>query len=748
MREALDMVLGVVAEPAMHGLLHFLWQGSVVALLLAGVLVLLRPRRAETRYRLACGALALMVALPLATAIEYGLQGRDHAAFGDPVDGGEAPRLDTAAVVRDLARTLPTEDATSGLAGSLLRQVSARVEPADAAPWVLGAWLAGVAVFSLLHLGGWFQVRNLTRLDVTPAPREWQERADEIGRALGLDRAVRVLRSVAVEVPVAVGWLRPVILIPAAALSGLPARQLECILAHELAHIRRRDYLVNLLQTCAETLLFYHPAVWWVSRLIRAERENCCDDIAVELAGSRVLYARALVDFEELRQVTPRLAMGADGGSLLRRVERLIGGPEMSLQAHRNHLAGTVAALLVVLGGSVLALAAQSQLDNVVTQATSASLADVSVRGYWFAEREKEDLHLELSDRSGGGRRSGWRNNLRVDEDDFTDLSFGEDVEFSLVRPAGTFVFSGDFEGDEGDGRFTFAADTGYLADLAELGTRRIDDRIVMVLATQNLEIATVRELRDMDYGPFDEDEIVTIAIFEVTPEFIRDMEKAGFEDIPLEKLVAMRVHDVNRAFVEEMRDVGFDAVDVDDAISWSVHDVDVENVKELRKEFGEDLTPDDVLSMKIHGVDHHFVEEMAEAGFHDLGHEELLSMKIHGVTAHEVHQLHSAGYDLDADEVLAWNIHGVTPEFIEATREMGFDLDDDELIAWRIHGVNRAFIEDLAEVGYEDLDADTLVSMRIHGVTPHWIRHLRDRGIDDLTADELIRLKISGVDL
>jgi len=750
-REALDLTLGAVAEPAMHGLLHFLWQGSVVALILAGVLLLLRPRRAETRYRLACGALVLMVALPVFTAVQRGLGERDLAAVGDPIDGGEAPRLDTAAVVRELARTLPAEDATRGLAGSLLRRVTVRVEPADAAPWVLGAWLAGVIVFSGLHLGGWFRVRQLTRLDVAPAPAEWQERADSLGRALGLGRTVRVLRSAAVEVPAVVGWLRPVVLIPAAALLGLPVRNLECILAHELAHIRRRDYLVNLLQTCAETLLFYHPAVWWVSRLIRAERENCCDDIAVELAGNRLLYARALVDLEELRQATPRLAMGADGGSLLRRVQRLIGGPEMSLQTHRNHLAGTIAALLVVLGGSMLALAAESQLGEAVSLAAGTELADVSVRGRWVAERNGDELRLELSrrDRSEDRHYDSWHTTLRVDVDDFEELRFGEDAEFRLVRPAGTFVFSGDFDDDEGDGRFTFAADAGYLADLAELGTERVDERIVMVLATENLEIATVRELRDMGYGPFADDEIVTIAIFEVTPAYIRDLEKAGYDDIPLDTLVAMRVHDVDREYIEEMHEAGFASHSLDEVIAWSVHDVTAADVKDMREHFGDDLSAEDVLAMKIHGVDQHYAEELEEAGLHDLDHGDLVAMKIHGVSGHGIRDLREAGHeDLDASGVLAWNIHDVTPEFIEETRELGYDLSDEELLAWRIHDVDRGFIKDLAELGYEDIDAEDLLAMKIHGATPEWIRHLRQRGIDDLSVEDLIKLRISGVEL
>ena len=126
------------------------------------------------------------------------------------------------------------------------------------------------------------------------------------------------LESTLVEVPMVIGWLRPVILLPVAATTGLSSEQLEAILAHELAHVARRDYLVNLLQSVVETLLFYHPAVWWVSNQIRVEREHCCDDIAVAVSGNVLVYARALTELEELRgrSPAPSLALGGDGGAL------------------------------------------------------------------------------------------------------------------------------------------------------------------------------------------------------------------------------------------------------------------------------------------------------------------------------------------------------------------------------------------------------------------------------------------------
>ena len=147
--------------------------------------------------------------------------------------------------------------------------------------------------------------------------------AVRIARRLGVRRSVRLLSSARVLVPAVIGWLRPAILLPAAVVAGMPAAHLDAILAHELAHIRRSDFLVNVLQSAAEVLLFYHPAVWWVSRQIRVERELCADDLAVAVSGDRVTYAAALTSLESLRAEPLAIAI-VSGDDLLTRVRRLL----------------------------------------------------------------------------------------------------------------------------------------------------------------------------------------------------------------------------------------------------------------------------------------------------------------------------------------------------------------------------------------------------------------------------------------
>jgi uncharacterized protein (TIGR03435 family) len=184
---------------------------------------------------------------------------------------------------------------------------------------------------------------------VRAAPGEWQRTLDRLKSRISVCRPVRLLVSGLLQAPAAIGWLRPVVLVPAGALAGLPAAQIEALLPHELAHVRRHDYLVNLLQSAVEAVFFYHPAVWWVSSHMRAERELCCDDMAVSITGDAVIYARALAEIDSARLIQPTV-MAANGGSLADRIARLLGQPPSSRRASRGQ--GAVPALTLLAIGA------------------------------------------------------------------------------------------------------------------------------------------------------------------------------------------------------------------------------------------------------------------------------------------------------------------------------------------------------------------------------------------------------------
>ncbi|WP_257312533.1 M56 family metallopeptidase [Geothrix fuzhouensis] len=309
----MNQLLSLVQEPWAQALgwslLHFLWQGAALALLAWLLLALLRGAPAQARYGAACAFLLLMAAAPVATFL---LIQRQTPALAQP------PRVTVAAAGSAVAPTL--------VDAPLALRVKTALDPA--LPWLLGTWALGVLLLSTRFLGSWVRVQRLRRHSASPVPAEWHLVLSRLCRELKLSRTVRLLQSAAVEVPTALGWLRPIILLPACALTGLAPLQLEAVLAHELAHIRRGDFLVNLLQSLVEVVLFYHPAVWWLSGRIRAERELCCDDVAAGLCGDPLILARALTDLEALREPassTPtHLALAANGGSLMHRVRHLL----------------------------------------------------------------------------------------------------------------------------------------------------------------------------------------------------------------------------------------------------------------------------------------------------------------------------------------------------------------------------------------------------------------------------------------
>ena len=320
-------------------LMHFLWQGTGVAVVYALIHILLRKQAPQWRYLLGCGALVVMLAAPITTFIVIGAHPKfrpSASMIGTPVEPAVAAR----------------DGAVLDFGGA--RSVTGEVG-AGAAPKFEGfirgfvlTWLVGVSALSLRLLLASRQVSRLRRSGAETLGEYWTERIDRLRAALAISRPVSLVKSAMIEVPTLIGWLRPVILLPASSLTGLTPAQFETIIAHELAHVRRHDYLVNLLQNAVETLLFYHPAVWWVSNSVRVERENCCDDMALNVCGDRLVYARALATLEQLRSSPAALALGADGGSLLERVRRLCGTPTRSSFGGRRKAGGALAAALVM----------------------------------------------------------------------------------------------------------------------------------------------------------------------------------------------------------------------------------------------------------------------------------------------------------------------------------------------------------------------------------------------------------------
>ncbi len=331
-------------------LIHFTWQGTLVALSLAGVLRLLRGASTNARYAAACVALLLMSSLPLFTLTIIGLSTPDKTATGLPLHFAATPA--TLPQSGEIEPTVVLTQADVALASPRPWLFIRSVNVTRLLPWMILFWLLGVAFLSLRMVGGWLYTQRLKSYGARLLKEGWDQTLRRLCDQLRVRRPASLWESALVEVPMVVGWLRPVILLPASALVGLTTQQLEAIIAHELAHIRRHDYLINLLQAVIETLLFYHPAVWWVSRQIRQEREHCCDDLAVAVCGDAFTYSRALLEMEQLRAVGPQLAMAANGGLLMNRIQRLVGAQPKPANRFSGLLAGVIMLITLITAGA------------------------------------------------------------------------------------------------------------------------------------------------------------------------------------------------------------------------------------------------------------------------------------------------------------------------------------------------------------------------------------------------------------
>ena len=320
-------------------LIHFIWQGALIGGATALVLRAIGGHNVTLRYGVACAGLVLLLLAPLSTVFNTGVAGSAQAATV-----GRAFQ-DTATVSMD--RVLPV---------------------------AVVVWMCGVVLLSIRLVAACIGIERMKRVtrDVDAAV---SRRLHVLAHRLNVSRPVRVFASTVVRVPTVVGYVRPVILIPVSVMTGLPASHLDAVLAHELAHVRRHDYLVNALQAIVETLLFYHPAVWWCSRQIRIEREHCCDDLVVEACGDRVGYATALARLEELRGLEPMLSVNATGGRLIDRIRRVL-GREPSRERGSIHTWAMLAALTLVVMTMIMAPVMTSA--GAETE-TAASQADVTL---------------------------------------------------------------------------------------------------------------------------------------------------------------------------------------------------------------------------------------------------------------------------------------------------------------------------------------------------------------------------------
>ncbi|RKG72754.1 M56 family metallopeptidase [Corallococcus terminator] len=621
---------GLILESVGWALLHLVWQGVLVAAALALALRWVGSRSANLRYALACGALGIMLALPVATAwrhVSRTLEARAArtTAF---VERTAARSMNTGVVPRRGVAPLRALSPSGAEALPLKEQVFQQV--AEHLPWLVLAWGMGVAASSLRLLKGWMLLRRQVHAAVH-ASREWQERLEAMARRLGLTRPVRLLVSSKLEVPSTLGWLKPVVLVPTATLTGLSVRELELVLAHELAHIRRHDFAVNVVQTLVETLLFYHPAVWWMSQVIRVERENCCDDLAVRQAPGAIPYARALTALEALRSHgmgTSGPALSALGGSLTDRVRRLVVAP--ASRCSSRLAAGvsifTLASSLAV-AVPLTALAVQPEKMSGVKAAPV--LATATVR---------------TTPAIAGNPTPSAATIASVPT---PVVAPPPTVGAALPRPvivaAAPSPTKGPTSGGTKPGAVSAEAKEAPEADDA---TTRVGEGPLTVDQLVSLKVAgvtpeVVAQVTAMGYAPTVET-LVQFGHAGITSEYAKAMATRFGKPLPSELLVGMKHLGVTPEWLEQMAGLGFAKTD-----------------------------PEQLLAAKALGLDAAWLNDLKSAGFTNLDLDTAVELRALGVTSQYIHELEAAGLKpATVDELRRLRAGGVDADFIRRMRQ------------------------------------------------------------------------------
>jgi beta-lactamase regulating signal transducer with metallopeptidase domain len=531
------MIPDILLRALCWTLLHSLWQGLVLAVVAGTILVLTKKASSSLRYNLLCCGMVLFLTASGAT-FYFQLLAADSQALHATGSAGLTGDMGQPGGSNSLVNSVqPATHPIRNFIESLVDYFNTH-----AALIVLIWFIVFLARFVQL-LSGLVYAQRIRYYQTKPASAEWQDRLTQLVHKLWIGRPVLLLESALIKIPVVVGFLKPAILVPIGMLAHLPADQVESILLHELAHIRRRDYLFNLVQHVVDTLFFFNPALIWISSLIRTERENCCDDIAIRETRSRRQLIQALVSFHEYRQREGEYAVAFAGekeNQVVQRVKRIVHRTNHSLNAGER----------VVLMGILLVLSAafvtinQSRKEDVAKKAVVAApviaapvvtkpasgpvaIADTTIKGV-----KKETPHSSKPAAAPAGQKEETTSTESADTSTVTYLGYRNISLDKLIQMKEHGVTA-----DE-------------IISLRKMGYTNITPDQAIKLRDHGVNVEYINSLISLGYRPMSLDQVTELRDHGVTTEFVTRLNELGFTHIPLEKVQMLRDRGVNADYI------------------------------------------------------------------------------------------------------------------------------------------------------------------------------------------------------
>jgi beta-lactamase regulating signal transducer with metallopeptidase domain len=598
-------------------LVHFCWQAAAIALVYWLTDAVLRKARSQTRYVLALATMLLMLVSAVATFAYEATRGDSGLSSSPGAFSSFAMAAIGSSVSSDLAPFAGWK--TAGATTQPVLLPLSRL-----LPWLDVAWLLGVACLSTRTIGGWRLIHRLRPSALSKAPEALYGNFVRLRERLGITRQAGLYISHHIQGPIAIGIVRSLVILPASALMALSPEQLEAVLAHELAHVRRADYLWNLVQTMVETLLFFHPAVWWVGRRLREQRELCCDDVAVESCADPLIYATALLRLEERRSQRLNLAMALDGNrpwsGLSLRIARILG--ETGEQGPREivpvPLAALCAVFLLVLlpmphlfAGLRKNMQPQTALPPVSAAPafTSAPAAMSSPAPVVSPIPRMAQVAL---------------------------LSEAGNVGAAVIATEGT-QGAGKGAGEGAGGNAEQAATGGasthkpdYIDGMRAAGYDVDIDKYV-AMKVQGVTPEYAQAMAKVGYGKPSADELIAMKVQGVTPEYVSELNTAGLQPGKLSDLISYRIFKVTPEFVSGMKAAGFDSIPPEKLVALRVHDVTPEYARTVKQQYPS-ATIDELVQLRIFHIDDAFLLDAKRHGFSSLTIEKLVQLRISGV--------------------------------------------------------------------------------------------------------------------
>jgi len=581
-------------------LIHFCWQGALIAAVYRGVSLVTARCSSNARYLLALCALMTMLAASVGT-FAYEMRSDGSTAAGSTaykrLAGGDVAPVTTHVAGGSQVNTSDRIHLMSSLPAlpALPLQVVRVID---------GIWLLGVLVLALRSLGGWWLIQRLRTTATEEASAAVRQSLRRISNALGVSKPVMLRVSSAIAGPVTVGALRALVLLPLSAATSLGPEELEVVLAHELAHVRRADFFWNLVQTFVETLFFFHPAVWWLGARIRHERELCCDDMALSVCPDAVVYANALFRLEQQRSRQLQLAMALDGHqparTLRMRIARILGEPVSEGMNRGPFSLAAAAAVLVVLLLPVPQVLASLKPAPKAVPAQVVVSAPVNVSKLAVSVAPVPAPHVAAAVA--------------------TSVEVHAATIGALEASPGPQNSTTESSGEKGNYIDRMKA-AGYDVDL--------DKMIAMKIQDVTPEYAAA--MGQLGFGKLSADDLVACKVQGVTPEYIANLKKGGIEVKSIQDAISYRIFDVSPELIAEMKAAGYGGLSSEQVLAMRVQGVTPEYARSIAQQFP-GATADDLVKTRIFNIDAAFIELAKKHGFTGLSLDKLVKLRISGL--------------------------------------------------------------------------------------------------------------------